>query len=820
MLTADIGGGTERIAVNELPRGRPDSDSDRIALAVLCLGMALLAFELVSTRLFSVIIWNHFAFLAISIALFGFGVAGVCVYVLPGFFTAERAPVQIRRCLLVLPLVIWAVVAVLCSLPIRMDMSREMFSYLAVIFLVTALPFGIGGLGITLALTHWPARVNRIYAFDLIGSALGCVLVIVLLSFLDGPSAALMIGVIPALGALVLRRTTSVVLLIVALVAGVAWNSSEGLVRIRMARSRVQAPLFERWNAFSRVTVVRSDPWLGWWVSPNAPERAVETLGVQIDADAFTPLVRYDGDLEKVGIVLADVTAAAYHLRPDAEAVLVIGAGGGKDVLAALASGAKYVRAVELNSLIVRDVVSEVFRDFTGDLYNDPRVDVVIGDGRAALRHDENLYDVLQIAMVDTSAASAAGAYALTENSLYTVDAAREYFRRLRPGGVLTATWANFPNLEGANRLVAVMGEALRREGHAPVSERIAVVGAGTPYPGSSMPALNVIVRPDGFSPTDVEELRRISRERDFRPVYVPGDPLSQGRPGSDVRVIRRIVSNRDLEEFFAGYPLDLTPVDDERPFFFYQNRFRDARKAFSSWRPTVFYGNGLFILVKLVLISGLAVLGFMLLPLVLRRRDSLGDLRGNGAFTIYYVCLGVGFIMLEIALVQLSGYYLGHPLLGLGVSLASLLLFTGWGSALGGRWRDETVLRRLFLALAGIVALGALYAAILPEITRATIGWPGVIQVALVAALVAPLGLLLGLPFPAGLRLLEAPHSLAPWMWAINSGATVFGATLATMAVMHLGFTNTILAGAGVYAVALCALLAVKLRRSAGATA
>ena len=180
-------------------------DSRRVAWAVLCVAMALLAFELVVTRLFSVILWNHFAFLAISVALFGLGVAGMAVYLLPSLFRPERAVDHLCACALLFPPVLWVAVAGLCALPIRMDFSRQMFTFLAIVFFTAALPFAVGGLVIALALTHWPRQVNRIYAFDLVGSALGCLLVIVLLGQLDGPSAALALGVLPALAALILR---------------------------------------------------------------------------------------------------------------------------------------------------------------------------------------------------------------------------------------------------------------------------------------------------------------------------------------------------------------------------------------------------------------------------------------------------------------------------------------------------------------------------------------------------------------------------------------------------------------------------------------
>jgi hypothetical protein len=774
---------------------------------VALLAMTLIAFELIATRLFSVILWNHFAFLAISVALFGFGVAGVGVHLLPRVFTRERAPDQIRACALLLPLVLFVVVLVVCRMPIDVDFSGRMFGFLALIFLLTSLPFVVGGVAITLALTHWTHHVNRIYAWDLVGSTGGCLLVIPLLDRLDGPTAVIALGVLAVAAAAVVARPVSALALGGLVLGAVAVNLQTDWVRVRVARSHVQQPLFEQWNAYSRVTVAEAGRWRGWWVSPRNRDPEVPVLGIQIDADAFTPMIRYDGDLAAVRVVLADLTSAAYELKRGLGSVLVIGAGGGKDVLAALAAGATRVRAVELNPIIARRIVSEEFAGFTGDPYRDPRVELIVGEGRTVLRHDDNRYDVLQVSMVDTSAAAAAGAYALTENSLYTIEAAGEYLEHLEPGGVLTTTWANFPNLEGGYRLVSQYAEALRRAGRLPVRDRIAVLTGGTAHKGF-MPLYNVLVKPDGFTAAEVARLRSICGRRGFVPVYLPGDPLD-ARGSDDRAMVRRLVGSGDLDAFLSSYRLDLRPVSDDRPFFFYQFRLRDSLKDPWGFDTDVMYGNGMTIIVKLLLVSALSVLLFIGLPMLLGGRAGAVGGRRVWGFAPYFLCLGVGFIVVELALVHMFGYYLGHPLLGLGVSLASILLFTGIGSALGGRWSDTVLLSRLRVVLVTVVALGAVYHVLLPRVMDLSLGRSLGVRIAVVVLAMGPLGTLLGLPFPSGLRLLGDRSGAVPWMWAINAGATVLGSALATMMVMHLGFSLTILLGSSVYALALLFTLA-----------
>jgi hypothetical protein len=315
-----------------------------------------------------------------------------------------------------------------------------------------------------------------------------------------------------------------------------------------------------------------------------------------------------------------------------------------------------------------------------------------------------------------------------------------------------------------------------------------------------------------------VDALRALCDRLGFVPLHLAGltgEPIPDASSlRSDADVIRRLATGSDLDRFYDGHPLDLRPVTDDRPFFFYQQRFRDAWPALWRWNVGSLYGNGLFILIKLLLISAVAVLVFMLLPLLLFGRARRVPFTDHRAGAVYFACLGTGFIVLEIALVQRFGYYLGHPLLGLGVSLTSLLFFTGIGSAVSGRWPESALAVRTSTALGLVVVVGLLLFALLPALTAWTIASPLGVRVTVAVAVLAPLGLLLGIPFPAGLRLLtsgasaraSARAALVPWMWAINSGATVFGSTLATMLVIHLGFGRTQLIGTMTYALALLA--------------
>ncbi|MEB2311384.1 MAG: hypothetical protein OZ921_11550 [Sorangiineae bacterium] len=785
----------------------------RVALGVLCTSMALMTSELVVTRIFSVVVWYHFAFLAISVALFGMGAAALAVHLLEHRILPSRTEVWLARSSLAL-----CVSIVLVDLAL-LNLSPDWFgadanvpftrltAKLLVVFLMAAAPFVAGGFTIALAITRHATFVHRLYFMDLLGAGVGCALVVPLLSALGGPLALLAAALLAALGALVFgeaRRAAWATLAAVAVLGATAPQS--GLFRVRIAKGihlDARPPEYNRWNSFSMVTVLPQVGFRGWGLSPEYRGPIPQQKTLVIDMNAMTTVTRFTGAFEEVRYTTFDLSALSYRAHPEPKEVCVVGAGGGKDVLAALAAGARHVTAVEINPLIVDDVMRDKYREFSGGLYLRDDVTVLVEDGRTALRQAERRFDVINLSMVDTSAATAAGAYALTENSLYTADAFIDFTGSLAPGGVLSVASVSLPDLAVGARLASIARAAVAARGKDPSR---AVLVVSTPWLATRDATMfEVLIRPDGWTDLEVARVAREVRELGFRPVYLPG--LPPATRSLEERWIAAILSTRDaaaLDHARARWPLDVSPTTDDHPFFFYQNRLRDLGRALFGAGPGHLFGNGLAILAKVAVVAVLVVGVFLLVPLLVRRREALAG-EGAALWDLGYVaCLGLGFMFVELGLVLRFSVFLGHPTSTLSVVLLTLLVASALGSRVLGR-PVERPRRVLAIGLALLVVAIAAFALLGPRWLESARGVGPALRALLAVALIAPLGLLLGLPLPALLREVSLrARARVPWLWSVNSGTSVLGSVLATLTTMHAGITATLLIGAGFYVLAL----------------
>jgi hypothetical protein len=523
---------------------------------------------------------------------------------------------------------------------------------------------------------------------------------------------------------------------------------------------------------------------------------------MDIDASASTPILKGSGNVADAAYLRYELTAVAYHLaeRPGGFTALVIGPGGGRDVISALIFGARRVEGVEINPLIVRDVMLGQFREYSGNLYGDPRVSVHVEDGRSYVRRTPERFDVIQASLVDTWAATAAGAYTLTENSLYTVEAFGDYLDHLTPDGVLTITrWMN----DGL-RLVSLAQEACARRGLDP-KRHLAIVRHDN--------VATFMLKRSPFTATDVQRLQRVSGELGFTLLYAPGAPAPSGSApekelasGASAADYRDLITGPDPAAFIAAYPLDISATTDDRPFFFHATRLRDQFDL-SYWRTGLF-SHGLSALLMLFGISASLVLLFIVGPLALGgERPGRGWARWLG----YFGALGAGFMLIEVALLQHFVLLLGHPVYSLTVTLFSLLLGTGLGSLLSRRVAPERVGRFTCFALATVALLAAAAAFGLPRIVDFAIPWPLAARILVAATVLVPFGVLLGTALPGGMRLLDRTRpQIVAWGWGINGAFSVIGATLAIFIAMNWGFAITLLTGAAVYLLA-AAILSVR---------
>ncbi|MBX3127744.1 MAG: hypothetical protein KF718_13555 [Polyangiaceae bacterium] len=776
------------------------------ALAVL--SGVLLAAELCLTRLLSVVLWYHFAFFAISIALFGLSLAALTVH-----FTAARIPERDTERWLAFGALATAggiliVDVAFCNVTPdwfggQLGAFTSLTGKLGLLFLIGALPFFAGGFVISLALTRYAPFAGRLYAWDLLGAALGAVGTIGLLSWLGAPGALALLGAGAALSGLAFAPRITLVRvsgLGTAAAIGVVVASGGGPFTLHVAKGieveRASAEVM-KWNAFSLVTVLPYTGFRGWGISPRYGGEIPEQKTLVIDMNAMTPLVRFDGDLARVEFVTHDLSAFVYRVAPASGRSLVIGAGGGKDVLAALTSGSRHVTAVEVNPLIAHGVMRGSHREFVGDLYGRSDVTLVIEDGRSFVRRTSERYDIVQLSMVDTSAASAAGAYALTENALYTVEAFDDFMSVLEPKGLLSVSSVSLPDLWVGARLAAIAREALGRRGLS-AKERLVVIE--TPWLGAPHARMyTLLVAPGGFEPERVQRAISETAALGFSLAFVPGAEVVAGT--AEREWIARIAKGEDeaaLAAQLRGLALDVSATTDDRPFFFYQNRLRDLPVALTSSMPVHLFGNGLVLLAKIALVAVAAVLVLLVVPWWFGRR-SLPSGQGSVARDLGYAGgIGLGFMLVELGMLHRLSPHLGDPTFALGVILVALLV----GSAFGSRWLSTRGARVTRGVLAMVVLASLITVLLLPPMTELSRAWSPPLRASLFAAWVFVLGLVMGVPLPAALSAIgrRAPGRVA-WFWAINGGTSVLGSVLATLIALEFGATAALLAGASAYA-------------------
>jgi hypothetical protein len=763
--------------------------------------LATLLFELSLTRIFSVVFYYHFAFLAISIALFGLGVGGVLSYLVAGW----RAPLAYK--LGGLSLANAGLIGV--SLAVILAQGNEISPWdYALIYFTTALPFVVSGIVLSLAVSETIERVNRVYFADLGGAALGCMLLWPLLEVLSGPGVVVAAAaVFAAAGAIWFTMASSVrgrvlsVAVALALVAFLTYNKRHELIGIRHAKDHtLEGETFVKWNSFSRIAIEHDK-------HESNPEKS---NSIRIDADAQTGIADFDFanlNPEERKRLKSDGPWLPYAIRPGAKA-LIIGPGGGWDVSRALASGSRDVTAVEINPIIARTIMQERFPQMSRGLYLMPEVHVFVEDGRSFVRRSNDRYQVVQATLVDTWASTAAGAFALTENNLYTSDALRDYLSHLTGDGLVAFTRWGFDPPRESLRLVSLAMRALDQMGEGSAAAHVIVGRQGSVQGWGAQDTVLISRKP--FTLTDVGRALTSLHDSGMEAVYYPGSTASN--PFHD------LLLNANPADYERDYRFDITPVTDNRPFFFYTVQPRDLLTFMRTASKTAADYNAvnravplLFALMGISLAATLLIL--ILPPIALGTR--LPRREGVRGFLLYFLFIGAGYILIEMALIQRFVLFLGQPVYALTVVIFSMLASSGLGSAASGSLiagREG----RLIKLLGCVALLAALMAVVAAQTTAALLSLPIQLKIALTVVMIAPLGFAMGMPFPTALRLLEEWHAPSVrWAWSLNAAASVLGSVGALMCSIYLGLSQTLIMGGLFYLAALGVVARVRFEKA-----
>ncbi|MFP5262432.1 MAG: hypothetical protein ACLGJB_11060 [Blastocatellia bacterium] len=763
----------------------------RVFWAVALVTMSVLMLELSLTRLFSATMYYHYAFMAISLALFGSGASGVFIYVFQSKIDPDGTGRRLSLAAILFSLSTLFALYVILSVPLTLETTAENYYRLTEIYAATALPFFFAGCVVTLAITRYAKEISRLYLFDLAGAALGCLLLIPVLNLIGAINTVLLVSAMGAAGALLFStaggggrayRTCSL-LLASALLAAVAINTATRLIDVRQAKGNAETGvLFSRWNSFSRITV------------EGDLSGGVE---IKIDADAATGMVKDADKLELHQYLRQGLTALVHEIKHDAE-VLVIGPGGGIDVLTARVFGQKHITAVEINPIIAEDVMSsEPFKTYSGSIYQQPDVRLVVDEGRSFIRSSGDRYDIIQATLVDTWAATAAGAFSLSENNLYTVEAFKDYATHLTDDGVLTMTRWYFEPPDQTLRLVSLTRAMMAELGIANPARHVMLVREAE-MPWGRGPATFMFKKSE-FTDEEVRAVEAKAAESNFVLLYTP-----LTRPAN---VFTRMMEAADPADVWDTFETNVEPSRDNNPFFFNSIRLANLGRVFEiggEWQKT---NLGTFVLFALFGITAALVLLFIIGPLLLVRRRAFraGSPLSKLSYLLYFACLGAGFIIVEVAMIQKFILFLGHPVYSLAVVLFSLLTFSAAGSYLSGRFRQERLRAAAMRLLVVIVAVVLIYILVLPPIFYGLVHLAREIRIVIAVVLMAPLAVLMGMPMPIGIRLLarDAPE-IIPWAWGVNGATSVMGSVGALVIAVLTGFNQALVVGAALYLVAI----------------
>jgi hypothetical protein len=751
----------------------------RVAVAVGLVAGAALALQVLLTRLLAAELFYHFGFLAISLALLGTGAGAILIYLRPSWFEAQELKITLARWCAILSALLLVVPAVLVRLRFGTGtaITGHFVLTLAIACGLAALPFTAAGIVIALAVRASTTWLGRLYAFDLAGAAVGAIVVVPLMWVIAVPTLLVSLGAVAALASFPLaagarrERAISGGLILVS-VALVALAATTHLYYLPPDTPVHGLPvLADRWSPLNRV------------VGYGAPARARFALVFYDRVYAPVPVRTPGAPLPDWRSLRLGPQSVGYALTGPGRA-LIIGGGGGRDIENALTSGQRRVDVIELNRDIVQVVDHDLGR-WSGSPYTLPGVHTTVGDGRSTLASRTTKYNQIHIGFTDTLSASSAQAFGLAEANLYTVEAFQEYFDHLAPGGILNVSRPYHLVGDEALRVTILALTALRARGVAH-PERNVVVILGHDIFGELFGT--VLARLEPWTPSELARVRTLARQRGGGVAFAPGGPYQLEWA--------RLAAAPSVQAFCSSYRLNVCAPTDDKPFFFNMTRLGSIT---AGARPGYVYTVDplLILLITLVILFALGIVAFVL-PLLASVQS-----RPPPSSLVFFAAIGLGFLMLEVVLIQRFVLFLGFPTYALSVVLFSLLLFTGLGALLSGLRSDPRGTLITALAIGIVLIVAAAFG--LQSLLRAMIGAPFAARVVLTGVLLAPFGLTLGMAMPIGLRRLAALHPAGvPWAWGINGIASVLASALGVAIAVVAGFKAATLVSAACYLVAL----------------
>jgi len=793
---------------------------------IFFISLATLAYEVSLTRIFSIAQGYHFAFMVISIGLLGVGASGSFLMVFSSILKKE-----LKKSLFITTLT-FSLISLTSYLlinqipfdPMRISWDKTQLLYILCYYVLLSLPFFFTGLTISLAITHLYHQVNQIYFADLAGAALGCLLALLVFS-LRGTTGAIatvfLLGLFSSFcfSLQCTRRLFSLFPLLLACFFLIFIKIETTLLQINISPYKglmvaLRYPsaklLSTKWNPFSRVDVVKSPAArFAPGLSLNFQDSLPHQLGITVDGNNLNAITHYNGEKEKLSFLSQLPSALPYYLKELGD-ILILEPMGGLDVLMGLYFGAKNIDGIELNPLVV-NAVKHDFKKFSGYLYEQEGVHIIVGEIRSYLRKTKKHYDLLQLSISNALGASSSGVYGLVEDYIFTEEAFSQYLDHLKVGGFLAITCYLLPPPRHELRVLSLIISALKKRKISEPQLRLGVIRTwGT---------MTIVCKQGYFDSKEIEKLKNFCHERNFDLVYYPGinpeevNLYNQLKEPLYYQFITQLTEEGSREKFYRDYLFDLSPVTDDRPFFYHFFKWNKLKEVYRSvegkWQ---FLIEGAY-LVPVIFIQTLFLsVFFIFLPTLLAsRRSAIRGISRKQAVRVvsYFFFIGMGFMFVEISLIQKFILFLDHPYYAISLVIAALLMSTGVGSYLSKRLsimkRGKTVKVLLLVLCLSITA----YSFILPSLFHLLLPYSLLSRQCLTPLMLLPLGILMGIPFPLGIRWLSSLSSpLIPWAWCVNGCSSVLSSTLAVMIALGGGFSLVLYLAACCYGLATIFLL------------
>lgn len=772
---------------------------------ILATSTAVALLGILLTRVFAAVMPGYLAFMLIALVLLGSGCGGICFFLVPRWFPREKTAQQ----LVWLAALFGATAVTTFTLYLFLPLGQHTLANISLTSFLLAIPFAFAGATAALIVTRFSRWAGQIAFFNLVGVAVGCWLSLFVLSAVGAISGVLLVGVLGGATAVLFQGDNkqknwqgwylsgTVLLLALLLFAS---NLQWAWLPLPSATNHANHPtlLHEAWNILSRVTL-SEDPTntqsLRLGMSTTYPHPDSSHLLLAEDSHPAAPLPKWDGSQDTFNFLPYDLSNIAYQILLSPK-VFVMGAGGGQAILAALFWQASEIKGAELNPAVV-EVMRHDWADYTGHLYDQPSVAIATGDARTLLAQSHEQFDLIQASFINSEAVSAWGAISEAENGWYTQEAFHTFFRRLAPQGIVSYS-SGYVAADPTEtlRLVNLGLKSWRDMDVLDASAHLVVIANGRSPQGIA----TILLKRAPFTAEEVLALRTTAESLQFTVLYAPGYAAS-------ANPVQDLVMASDQRKWLRQYPLDLSAPTDDRPFFFHVVNFLDTQRPLRNANPAYTASvQANWSLLTSLGVAGLIAVLFIVGPSLLGQGRSL-SLARNIPYLLYHAALGVGSLLILFSTMQRFALYLGSPAHTLSLVLCPILL----GGGLSGFWAQGVPLiairPRLRLVVGGLLLAIAFHLLIVPFILRLTLGFTWPVRAGLTLTLTLPLGLLMGQPFPLGMRWIEGKRlqgeQILPWLWVVQAVFSVLGWVLAAIFALSWGYRVVTVLGMACYAVA-----------------